>query len=124
MNPLVAFPVHELIVADQATLCRALPIDPGGVRSRRLFKSDDVAVVGVAMDAGAVMQDHSAQAPILIHVVEGRGAVQVRGTRIELPAGGLLHVESGLRHGVEALEPMRFLLLLLLGAGGVSARRS
>ena len=123
MNPLVAFPVHELIVADQATLQRALPIDPGGVRSRRLFKSDDVAVVGVAMDAGAVMQDHSAQAPILIHVLEGRGAVQVRGTRVELPAGGLLHVESGLRHGVEALEPMRFLLLLLLGAGGVSARR-
>jgi quercetin dioxygenase-like cupin family protein len=69
------------------------------------------------------MQDHSAQAPILIHVLEGRGAVQVRGTRVELPAGGLLHVESGLRHGVEALEPMRFLLLLLLGAGGVSARR-
>jgi quercetin dioxygenase-like cupin family protein len=123
VNPLVAFPVHELIVADQATLRRALPIDPGGVRSRRLFKSDDVAVVGVAMDAGAVMQDHSAQAPILIQVLEGRGAVQVRGTRIELPAGGLLHVESGLRHGVEALEPMRFLLLLLLGAGGVSARR-
>jgi quercetin dioxygenase-like cupin family protein len=123
VNPLVAFPVHELIVADQATLQRALPIDPGGVRSRRLFKSDDVAVVGVAMDAGAVMQDHSAQAPILIHVLEGRGAVQVRGTRVELPAGGLLHVESGLRHGVEALEPMRFLLLLLLGAGGVSARR-
>jgi quercetin dioxygenase-like cupin family protein len=123
VNPLVAFPVHELIVADQATLQRALPIDPGGVRSRRLFKSDDVAVVGVAMDAGAVMQDHSAQAPILIHVLEGRGAVQVRGTRVELPAGGLLHVESGRRHGVEALEPMRFLLLLLLGAGGVSARR-
>lgn len=75
MNPLVAFPVHELIVADQATLRRALPIDAGGVRSRRLFKSDDVAIVGVAMDTGAVMRDHSAQAPLLIHVIEGRGAL-------------------------------------------------
>ncbi|GAA2082555.1 hypothetical protein GCM10009840_18530 [Pseudolysinimonas kribbensis] len=124
MISLAAFPIHELIVADQATLRRALPIDAGGVRSRRLFKSDDVAIVGVAMDTGAVMRDHSAQAPLLIHVIEGRGAVQVRGTRVELPAGGLLHVESGLRHGVEAFEPMRFLLLLLLGSAGVSARRS
>ena len=116
MDPIVAFPAHELIVADAATLCRALPIEPDSVRSRRLFKSADVAIVGVAMDAGAVMRDHVAQAPVLIQLVEGHAAVQVRNSRADLAAGALLHLDGGLRHSVEAFEPTRFLLILLLGS--------
>lgn len=113
MSQTSVFPGHELLVADAQTLLRALPIEPGKVRSRRLFASADVTVLGVAMDAGTVMREHVAAVPLLVHVVEGAVALEVRRQRIELPAGGMVHIGARVRHAVEALVPTRFLLLLL-----------
>lgn len=113
MSESSVFVGHELLVADAETLLRALPIDSGKVRSRRLFSSPDVTVLGVAMDAGAVMREHVTAVPLLVQVVEGTVVFEVRRTRIELPAGGMLHIDARVRHAVEALVPTRFLLLLL-----------
>lgn len=113
MSESSVFVGHELLVGDAETLLRALPIEQGMVRTRRLFRSADVTVVGVAMDVGTEMREHLAAVPLLLQVVEGRVALEVRRQRIELPTGGLVHVEAQVRHAVEALEASRFLLVLL-----------
>ena len=112
MGSATAIPGFEMLVADTQTLLRALPIEPGRVRSRRLFKSADLTVLGVAIDAGAVMREHVASVPILLHVLDGRAALELRRQRIELPVGAMVHVDGNVRHAVEGLEPSRFLLLL------------
>lgn len=109
----VTFEGHDVVIADALTLLRALPIEPGRVRSRRLFKAPDVTVLGVAIDVGAVMREHVAAVPILIHVIDGRIALELRGKRIDLPAGAMIHVDGRVRHSVEGLEPSRFLLMPL-----------
>lgn len=104
---------HELLVPDSATLQKLLPIEAGRVRSRRLHHGGDGTVLGVAMDAGAVMREHIAPVPILIHVVEGQTGIVVDGEQIELSVGSLLHVEARVPHELEARVPTRFLLTLL-----------
>lgn len=101
-----------MLVADAKTLLRSLPIEPGRVRSRRLLKTADLTVLGVAIDAGAVMREHVSPVPILIHVVDGRVGLELQRQRVELPVGGMVHVDGNVRHAVEGLETSRFLLLL------------
>jgi quercetin dioxygenase-like cupin family protein len=120
MGDRTAIPGYEVLIADTEALLRALPIEPGRVRSRRLFKSAALTVFGVAIDAGAIMREHVAAVPILIQVVEGRAVLELQRQRVELSAGAMVHVDGNVRHGVEGLEPTRFLLLLLGGSGGSS----
>lgn len=115
-----AIPGYEVLIADAEALLRALPIELGRVRSRRLFKSADLTVLGVAIDAGAVMREHVSAVPSLIQVVEGRAVLELQRRRIELSAGAMVHVDANVQHGVEGLEPTRFLLLLLGGSVGAS----
>jgi quercetin dioxygenase-like cupin family protein len=104
---------HALLVANSAALVDVLPIEPGRVRSHRLFKSDDVTVLGVAMDAGAAMREHVAAVPILFHGVEGDAVLEVSGTRHPLRAGTMIHVDARVPHAVLAAAPTRFVLVLL-----------
>jgi quercetin dioxygenase-like cupin family protein len=120
MGDRTAIPGYEVLIADTEALLRALPIEPGRVRSRRLFKSAALTVFGVAIDAGAIMREHVAAVPILIQVVDGLAVLELQRQRVELSAGAMVHVDGNVRHGVEGLEPTRFLLLLLGGSGGSS----
>jgi quercetin dioxygenase-like cupin family protein len=104
---------HALLVADSAALVEVLPIEPGRVRSHRLFKSEEATVLGIAMDAGAAMREHVAAVPILLQGVEGDAVLEVSGTRHPLRAGTIIHVDARVPHAVEAVVPTRFLLVLL-----------
>jgi quercetin dioxygenase-like cupin family protein len=103
---------HAVLVADAAALERVLPVEPGRVRSHRLFKSDDLTVLGVALDAGAAMREHVAAVPILIEVVDGDAVLEIAGRRHPLRAGTVIHVDARVPHAVEAAEPTRLLLTL------------
>jgi quercetin dioxygenase-like cupin family protein len=104
---------HDLIAGEATTLMRALPIEPGRVRSRRLFKGSGVTVVGIAIDAGAAMHEHRAAVPILLQVLEGLVSVGLPAGQLELPTGAVIHIEANVPHGVEGLTQARLLLLLL-----------
>lgn len=116
MTPIDVRPRHETLVEDTAALLRRLPIEPGRVRSKRLFASDNLTVLGVAMDAGSEMREHVAPAPILIHVVSGEAVLDIGGRRVALLEGTLVHVDAREPHAVEALAPTRFLLVLVKSA--------
>lgn len=104
---------HQLLVGDVAALLAELPIEEGKVRSRRLYRGDDITVMGLAMDAGTVLREHVAPVPILVHVIDGRIGFEVDGRRHDLSPGGMIHVSAREPHAVEAVVPTRFLLMLL-----------
>jgi quercetin dioxygenase-like cupin family protein len=120
MGDRAAIPGYEVLIADAEALLRALPVEPGRVRSRRLFRSAALTVLGVAIDTGAVMREHVAAVPILIQVVDGLAVLELQRQRIELSAGAMVHIDGNVRHGVEGLEPTRFLILLLGGSADAS----
>jgi hypothetical protein len=49
MSDRTAIPGYEVLIADTEALLRALPIEPGRVRSRRLLKCAALTVLGVAI---------------------------------------------------------------------------
>lgn len=107
---------HQLVMTDAAALLQELPIEPGQVKTRRLYSGAGVTVVGVAMDAGAVLAEHSAAPPILVQIAEGRVRFEIAGDEVAMPAGAMIHVAPRVPHSVIAEEPTRFLILMLLGA--------
>ncbi|WP_448004318.1 cupin domain-containing protein [Agromyces bauzanensis] len=103
---------HTVIAADLAALLDALPIEPGAVRSTRIHKGPGASVVRLSMDAGTVMKEHIAQAPLLVSVLDGHVALEVGGERVELRSGGVIHIDTRVPHAVEAIAPSHLMLTL------------
>lgn len=101
------------LVAPNATaLIEELDIEPGDFRTRRIFRGAGVTLIRLAFDAGQVMKEHTAAAPILVQVLSGHAAMQVGGERVDLPAGAIIHVDTKVPHNVEAVTATQLLLTL------------
>lgn len=105
-------PTHTLVAADADALALALPIEAGAVRSRRLFKGSGASVVRLSLDEGQLMREHTASAPILVQVLSGHVILEVDGERIDLRDGGIIHIEAGIPHSVEAVTAAHLTLIL------------
>lgn len=104
---------HTVIAVDRTALLDALPIEPGNVRSTRVYKGLGATIVRLSMDAGTVMKEHVSATPVLVSVLEGRAALDVEGERVELGAGGIVHIDAQVPHSVEALAPSHLMLTLV-----------
>ena len=83
-----------------------------GHNARTLIKYDDFRVVLIALAAKARLQDHKAEGRISVHVLSGHVQVRASGRTFSLRPGGLLALDRGVPHGVEALEESAFLLTI------------
>jgi quercetin dioxygenase-like cupin family protein len=84
-----------------------------GRSSKTLVKQQDFRIVLVLMKAGTRLSEHRANARISIQTVLGRIRVHFRDQRhIELPAGGLLALDSSIPFDLECLEESAFLLTI------------
>ena len=89
--------------------------EPGwssGQNAKTLAKYEDFRVVLIALKAAARLPAHQTEGRISIHVVAGRVQVRAQGRTFDLPTGGLLTLDQGLTHDVEALEESAFLLTI------------
>ena len=77
-----------------------------------LVKQPILRVVLVALQAGAEIGAHDTEGPITVHVIEGRMVIRVDGEALDLSAGQLLILRSGLRHTMHAQDESAFLLTL------------
>jgi quercetin dioxygenase-like cupin family protein len=80
--------------------------------AKTLAKEPHLRVTLVALKRGARLDAHDAEGPVTIHALHGKLRLSVQSERIELAAGGLLVLEPGMRHDVEALEESAFLLTM------------
>lgn len=90
-----------------------------GHDAKTLVKEQSFRVVLIALKQGATLSEHSAPGPLSIQVVSGRVKVAATERTVELSAGQLLVLESGIPHAVQAVEESQFLLTIAAsGYGG------
>ena len=90
-----------------------IEVAPDSTVSRTVLKAQGARVVLFAFDAGQELSEHTAAVPILLQVLDGRLRVGAGGQRVELVAGGLVHIGARVPHDVYAQEPTRMLLTML-----------
>lgn len=83
-----------------------------GQNARTLVKYDDFRVVLTAIQAKVRIPEHKADGRISVHVLSGHIQLQAAGRTFSLRPGGLLAIDQGVPHGVEALEESAFLLTI------------
>jgi quercetin dioxygenase-like cupin family protein len=100
---------------DLAREVEQLHREPGwasGQNARTLIKYDDFRVVLTALKRGTKIPGHQTEGRISIHTVAGHIQVRAQGRTFDLAAGGLLALDRGVAHDVEALEESAFVLTI------------
>jgi quercetin dioxygenase-like cupin family protein len=77
------------------------------------LKSPDVRVVILTFPEGHVMKDHSSPKTLLLQALDGKLRLTAGGDVTELVPGGLMRLDAGERHEVEAVEESRLMLTLV-----------
>ena len=83
-----------------------------GHNARTLVKYDDLRVVLIALRANARMPEHKTEGRISVHLLSGHIQVKAAGRTFSLRPGGLLALDQGLPHDVEAMEESALLLTI------------
>ena len=83
-----------------------------GQNAKTLVKYDGLRIVLIALKAHSRIPGHHAEGQISIQTVVGHIQVRAQGRTFELRSGGLLALDHGLPHDVEALEESAFLLTI------------
>jgi quercetin dioxygenase-like cupin family protein len=112
---------------DIARELQQLHLEPGwqsGQNARTLVKYDGLRIVLIALQAGASIPEHHTEGQVSIQAIAGHIRVRAEGRSFELRPGGLLALEQGLPHDVEALEESAFLLTIAWPGGKDRSGRS
>lgn len=88
-----------------------------GQNAKTLVKYDGLRIVLIALKARSKIPGHHTQGQISIQPVVGRIQVRAEGRSFDLRPGGLLALDKGLPHDVEALEESAFLLTIAWPSG-------
>jgi quercetin dioxygenase-like cupin family protein len=97
-----------------------LHLEPGwdfGHNAKTLVKYDGLRIVLIALKALASIPEHHTEGQISLQAIVGHVKVRAEGRSFELRPGGLLALEHGLHHTVEALEESAFLLTIAWPGG-------
>ena len=111
-NPPMADPFMEFDLQAEIHRLRAETTWKTGQNARTLIKYDDLRVVLIALAAKTRMPEHKAEGRIAVHVLSGHIQVRASGRTFNLRAGGLLAIDHGVPHNVEALEESALLLTI------------
>lgn len=93
-----------------------------GRSSKTLAKYPDFRIVLVLMKANSQMKEHHADARISIETLQGRVRLHLRDQTIDMGAGELVCLESGIEHDVEAIEESAFLITVSWPGGSAEER--
>jgi quercetin dioxygenase-like cupin family protein len=82
-------------------------------KTKTLAKADGLQIIRLVVPAGKEVQEHKANAPIVVHCLEGCVAFTVLGKTQPLKAGELLYLPKGEPHRVKGVENASLLLTVL-----------
>jgi len=83
-----------------------------GQNARTLVKYDDVRVVLMALQAKVRVPEHKTEGRISVHVLSGHIRLRASGRTFSLRTGGLLAIDQGVPHDLEALDESAVLLTI------------
>ena len=94
-------------------LARTVEVEPGKRTSGVALAADGARVVVFAFDGGVELAAHKAPGPILLQALQGHLRVTADGETADLRPGGMLHIDAGVIHSVQAAEPSKMALTLI-----------
>lgn len=98
----------------QAIDVRPLGVRLPGEKTVALFKSEDLEVMRLVLQAGRSLPPHKVPGEITLQCLEGALDVTAEGQSHLLRAGQLLYLQGGVVHGVTALEDASALVTVVL----------
>lgn len=111
-------PAMTFDLQDAIARLRSEPAWQRGERNAiTLIKEPDLRVILTALKAGAHVREHRVEGRFTVQPIVGRLRLHLPDQQVDLAAGQLLALESGLAHDVEALEESAFLLTIAWPAG-------
>jgi quercetin dioxygenase-like cupin family protein len=86
---------------------------PQGIVSRALVTTPTLRVTLFGFAEGQELTEHASSSRAIIQILSGKSEWTVGGERMEIAAGGVLHMPPGTRHAVRAVEPFSMVLTLV-----------
>ena len=111
-NPPMAEPFMAFDLAGEVDRLKAETTWSNGQNARTLIKYDDLRVVLMALQAGARLPEHKTEGRISVHVLSGHVQLRASGQTFDLRGGGLLALDQGIPHDLEALDESAVLLTI------------
>jgi quercetin dioxygenase-like cupin family protein len=102
--------------AQSGEIIPLFPVEQGGERpgSVALVRDQHFEVFRLVMEAGKELPVHEVPSLITIQCLRGRVEVDAHRRAQVLPAGHLMYLAGGERHGVKALEDSSILVTMLV----------
>lgn len=104
---------HVLLASTAADWQSQNPATADRVSMFRAFDAPGLKIRELAFGAGAIMKEHRAPVTITVQVASGRVLFRVEGAQYDLTAGGLMQVDAGVMHELEAVEVSHVVLSLI-----------
>jgi Uncharacterized conserved protein, contains double-stranded beta-helix domain len=86
-----------------------------GIVSKTIVDEPPVKALIMAFAPGQSLSEHTASMPASIHILQGHASVLLGDERYDAPAGTYIYMPANLRHAVDAIDNMVFLLHLHKG---------
>ena len=111
-TPPMAEPLMEFDLPAEIHRLRAETTWSTGQNAKTLIKYGDFRVVLMALQAKVRTPEHKTEGRISVHVLSGHVHLRAGGRTFSLRAGGLLALDHGVPHDVEAVDESVFLLTI------------
>ena len=85
-----------------------------GIASRVLARSTGANITLFAFDAGQGLTEHTTPFEALVLVLEGALTLTIGGAPVRATPGTIVRMPAGVPHAVDAPEPARMLLIMLM----------
>lgn len=83
-----------------------------GIISKQIFRSSKIDATLFCMAKGTEMSEHTSTKEAIVHVLEGNGEFILKGKRIKMFPGAIIHMEKKAPHSLKAKENTSFILVL------------
>jgi quercetin dioxygenase-like cupin family protein len=104
----------ELPAAEALLLQSLVTPTTQGIASRVLARTAGANITLFAFDAGQGLTEHSTPFDALVLVLEGALTLTIGGTPVRATPGTIVRMPAGVPHAVNAPEPARMLLIMLM----------
>lgn len=92
---------------------RPLGKDLPNSRTTAIVKTNSFEAIRLIIPAGKEIPAHEVAGDIMLHCLEGRVALDLPDSGLELAGGDWVYLEGGARHRVKAIEDASLLLTIL-----------
>ena len=94
-------------------LLELAPVPQSGLGHSTVLSAPDVRIIVLAFSAGHILKQHAAPFTLLMQALDGHLLVTSNGEELDLRPGGLIRMDPGLPHSVEAYVDSRLQLTLI-----------